>query len=89
MKKIVTWILIISICISVIVWGVIGVKILDNNYDFLIEAYIGYVCFAVMMACIIYLKCIIRCQNCKKILLVNGKYCYHCGNEIKKYEEYL
>ena len=41
MKKIATWLAVISIIVFVIVWGIIGLKILDNDYDFITEAYIA------------------------------------------------
>ena len=40
-KKIAIWLLVISLFIFVITWGIIGVKLLDNNYEFMTEAYIA------------------------------------------------
>lgn len=34
-KKIAIWLLVISLIVFVITWGIVGVKILDNNYEFM------------------------------------------------------
>lgn len=36
MKKTAVWLAVISIIIFVIAWGIIGLKILDGNYVFMI-----------------------------------------------------
>ena len=33
MKRITTWVLIIALIIFIIDWGIIGLKLLDGNYD--------------------------------------------------------
>ena len=47
MKKIAIWTAVISIIVFIITWGVIGVKILNNEYEFMTEAYIAYGSLAV------------------------------------------
>jgi len=82
MRKIAKWLAAISIIIFIIVWGIIGVKILDNNYNFMIEAYIAYGSLAVFFVCLIYVRCTNRCPHCGKVQMVWGKYCPYCGKEI-------
>ena len=66
MKKIAIWLAVISIIVFVIAWGVIGVKILDNDYEFMTEAYIGYGSLVVFFISIICVPLINRCPHCKK-----------------------
>ena len=82
MKKIASWLAVISIIIFVIAWGIIGVKILDNNYEFMTEAYIGYGSLAVFFICLIYVRDTYRCPYCGKLKQPFGKYCSYCGKEI-------
>ncbi len=83
MKKIAIWLAVISITIFVIVWGIIGIKILDNNYDFMTEAYIGYGSLAVFFVCLIYVRSTYRCPHCGRLRVFGWKYCPYCGKEIK------
>ena len=82
MKKVAKWLAVISIVIFVITWGIIGVKLLDNNYEFMTEAYIAYGSLAVFFICLIYVRCSYRCQHCGKQKIIFGKYCPYCGKEI-------
>ncbi len=82
MKKITICLAVISITIFVIVWGIIGVKILDNNYDFITEAYIGYGSLAIFFLSLICIKLTSRCPHCGKMKQPFGKYCPYCGKEI-------
>ena len=83
MKKIATWLAVISIIVFVITWGIIGVKLLDNNYSFMTEAYIAYGSLAVFFACLLYVRSTYRCPHCGKQKLFFWKYCPYCGKEIK------
>ena len=68
--------------ILLIDWSVVGLKLLDNNYDVIVEAYIGLVCIIIFSTCIIYKTFSDRCPHCGKLRLMNGKYCSYCGKEI-------
>jgi len=82
-RKIANWTLDISLIIFFIDWGVIGIKLLDNDYHFTVEAYIGLICYIIIFVSI-SIRCFTdRSSNCKKILLAKGKYCSYCGKEIK------
>ncbi len=74
----------IAFLLILIVWGVIGVKIFTNDYDFQIWAYIAAGCWAVMLACLIYRVVTNRCPHCGKIRWSRGKFCSWCGREIEK-----
>lgn len=83
-KKIAIWLLVISLIVFVITWGIVGVKILDNNYEFMTEAYIALGSFAVFWICLVYVRWgKSRCPHCGKVRLSSGKYCSHCGKEIE------
>lgn len=83
MKKIATWMTVISISTFVVVWSLIGLKIFDNEYDFVMEAYIAYGSLAVFFVGLIYLKSTQLCPHCGKLKTSFGKYCPHCGKEIR------
>lgn len=83
MKKIATWLGVISIITFVITWGIIGLKILDHNYDFITEAYIAYGALVVFFICLIYVRSTYRCPHCGRSRIIFGKYCPYCGKEIK------
>lgn len=82
MKKVATWLLLISLLIFVIDWGVMGLKLFDGNYDIIIEAYIGLICFVTMLICILIRSFSTKCPYCGKIRVSNGRYCPHCGKEL-------
>ena len=84
MRKIILWSAVVAFIIFIIDWGIIGLKIYDGNYEFLVEAYIGLVCVVVML---IGLLCKVfgnKCPYCKKILQVDAKFCSYCGKDVSK-----
>jgi len=83
MKQKALWILLAAFAVFLIDWGVMGVKLLEGNYDIMTEAYIALACFAVIIACILARLFGNRCTHCGKILLIDGKFCSHCGKPIK------
>lgn len=84
MKKASLWILLSAFVIFLIDWGVMGVKLLEGNYDIMTEAYIALLCFAVIIVCILVRLLGRKCPHCKKMLLTDGKFCPHCGKPIEK-----
>ena len=83
MKKIAKWLAVISSVIFIIAWGIMGLKILDNDYLITIEAYTGLISLVVFFVCVMYLKITNRCPYCGKIKQTVGKYCPYCGKEIR------
>ena len=81
MKKAIKWLAVISILVFVIVWGIIGLKILDNDYLFTTEAYIALVSLIVSFICVMYLRITNRCPHCGKMKQPFANYCPHCGKE--------
>lgn len=82
MKKITTWLLIIALILFMIDWGVMGVKLLNGNYEIITEAYIGAACWGVMLVSAVCKVFTNKCPHCGKVMLTNGKYCPHCGKKI-------
>jgi len=66
----------------VIAWSVIGLKLLNNDYQISTEAYIGLAALILYFAFIMYIKFTNRCPHCKKLKQSIGKYCPHCGKEL-------
>ena len=84
MKKVAIWTLVLSIIVFVITWGIIGVKLLDNNYEFMTEAYIAYGSLGLFFMSLIYIRWgKLRCPHCGNVRMSSGKYCSHCGKEIQ------
>lgn len=84
MRKVANWALVTAFIIAIIDWGIMGVKLLDNNYNITIEAYIGHVCFIVVFVSIL-IRCFTdRCPHCGKIRATNGAYCSYCGKQISE-----
>lgn len=84
MKKGATWILWIAFGIVLISLAIIGVKLLDGNYEFPVEAYIAAAGFLVIFVCSLIRAFGNKCPHCGKMLLDTGEYCSHCGKKIKE-----
>lgn len=82
MKKFVIWLAVIAGIVLVIDWGVVGIKLLDGNYDITVGVYIGYISFVILLICILYIKFTNRCKHCGRLIQVYGKYCPYCGKEM-------
>ena len=82
MKKIAKCLAVISIITFAIAWGIMGLKLLDNNYIVTTEGYIGLIALVVLFPCILYVKLTNRCPHCGKTKETFGKYCPYCGKEI-------
>ena len=82
MKKAVSWIFVITMAVLVIDWGIMGLKIFNNDYNITVEAYIALFCFVMLFICVIY-KIISRsrCRHCGNIRWTDGEYCSYCGNK--------
>ena len=89
MKKIAIWLAVITFIIFVIDWGIIGLKILDGDYDITVGVYIGFISIVVCFISIFYVKSQNRCPYCGKMKQSFGKYCPYCGKEINSTGDYL
>ena len=84
MKKVLCAIWVIAVIVFFVDWGIVGLSLLDGNYEIKAGIYVGLVCFIIILAGSIYRLFNNRCPHCGKAILTNGKYCPHCGEEIKK-----
>lgn len=86
MKKVCFWLAIISAIVLFITLGVVGVKLLDGNYDTTAEVIITGISFVIFLGSVVCYKFIVnRCPHCGKIndtLLGKSKFCPHCGKEL-------
>lgn len=83
MKRIMSWIFVISIIIFILDWGVVGLKLLNGDYDITVGAYIGLVCVLIILLCAVYKIFSDKCPYCGKVRMSNGEYCSYCGKKIK------
>ena len=86
MKKVCIWLAIISAILLFITLGVVGGKLLDENYDTTAEVIITGISFVIFLGSVVCYKFIgSRCPYCGKVndtLLGKSKFCPHCGKEI-------
>ena len=83
LKKIAAWTAGLTGIILVIAFGVMGVKIVDGDYDIEMLAYICLFAWIGLMASIIVLRWHSwKCPHCGKPRWVNGPYCTYCGKKI-------
>ena len=86
MKKVCVWLAVISAIVLFITLGVVGVKLLDGNYDTTAEVIITGISFVIFLSSVVCYKFIgSRCPYCRKVndtLLGKSKFCPHCGKEI-------
>ncbi|MBE5767157.1 MAG: hypothetical protein E7335_08355 [Clostridiales bacterium] len=83
MKKFMAWLFVVVLVVFVIDWGVIGMQLLDNNYDNItIGAYIALVCWVILMVCALYRLFNSKCPHCGKLRMSRGEYCSYCGKKI-------
>lgn len=83
MKKVCMWLSVISAILLLITLGIVGVKILDNNYNFTVEIIITIVFGLILFGTIFYKLLGSRCPNCRKVSSSTDKFCHHCGKELQ------
>ena len=83
LRKVANWALAIFFVIAIIDWGVMGIKLLDNNYNITVEAHIGLICYIVIIVCILIRSFTDRCPYYGKIRVTKGSYCSYCGQKIE------
>jgi rRNA maturation endonuclease Nob1 len=86
MKKACIWVAVISAIVLFITLGVVGVKLLDGNYNTNVEVIITGVSLAIFLVSIVCYKFTInRCPHCGKVndtMLGKSKFCPRCGKEL-------
>ena len=82
MKKAMAWLGGIALAVFVIDWGVVGIKLLNGDYEIKTGAYVGLGCLMVLLLCAGYKLYGSRCPPCGKIRRSGGRYCAYCGKEI-------
>lgn len=83
LKKTAIWTAFISGLAFVIVWGVLGLNIMNNDYkDVTPLAYVGLGCLIVLVVSLIVLRWNSwKCPHCGKVRWTNGLYCSYCGKK--------
>ena len=66
MKKIATWLAVVSAIVFIIAWGIGALMIYENNYESNAWACVGLVAIIIFIWSLIYLK-ITRCPRCGKM----------------------
>ena len=86
MKKVCIWLAIIAAIVLFITLGVVGIKLLDGNYDTTAEVIITGISFVIFLGSVVCYKFIgSGCPLCGKIndsLFGKSKFCPHCGKEL-------
>ena len=82
MKKLFRRLFWLSLVGFLIVWGVLGVKILNGDYEILPHVYAGAALWAVTLGSTLGWKlCGSKCPHCGKLPLTGGEYCPYCGHK--------
>ena len=84
MKKVAIWTAVLSGIAFVIDWLIVGLQILDGDYEIQTAAGIAVVFLVLLFISVFYLRFSKRCYYCGHLVNLYGKYCPHCG---RKYEE--
>ena len=86
MKKACKWVAVITAIVLFITFGIVGVKLLDGNYDTNVEVVITGVSFVIFLGSVVCYKLSrVRCPHCGKVndtLLGKFTLCPHCGKEL-------
>lgn len=83
MKRIAVWVMAAAGFVFVIDWGVVGVKILNGDYDIAAGAYVGLACIIALLGGAVCWRLGNRCPHCGKLRQPFGEYCPYCGKKIK------
>lgn len=83
MKRFIPWIAAIAFVIFIIDWGVIGLKLLDSDYNITTGVYIGAACYVIILLCAVCKIFGNRCPHCNRHIDQIGTYCPYCGQKIR------
>ena len=86
MKKACKWVAVITAIVLFMTLGVVGVKLLDGNYDTNVEVVITGVSLVIFLGSVVCYKLNgVRCPHCGKVndtLLGKSAFCPNCGKEL-------
>ena len=82
MRRVLPWLIAVSAFVLVIAVGVMGVKILDHDYDFINEANVATVSVVILTAALLIRRFTMKCPHCGKLRQPGGRFCPYCGKEI-------
>ena len=73
-----------ALAVFVVDWGLLGLKLLEGEYDIRGEAWVGAACLAVLVAAGLLMKAGTggRCPRCGKRGLAGGAFCPFCGARL-------
>lgn len=84
MKKILFRLWLLALAVFVVDWLIVGLKLLNGDYDITLGAYVALVCVIVMTLYPLSRALFSKCPYCGKPLASSGRYCPHCGRELSK-----
>ena len=86
MKKVLCVIWIAAVILFFIDWGMVGLSLLNGNYEIEIGVYLGLVCMVIIMIgpiCKICKMLSNKCPYCGKTILSDYKFCPYCAQDDK------
>lgn len=84
MKKVLPWGFVAAVIVLIADFGIMGLKIMDGDYDIEALAYVALVGTWVVGGCAVYRVFARRCPCCGKRRTTNGDYCPYCGEKISQ-----
>lgn len=88
MRKIWPWLFAAAVVVFVIDWGIVGIRLLQGQYEITAGVWIGAVCWLLILALLVLRRFSQAdsptCPHCGKKQHTGGKYCSDCGKEIPR-----
>ena len=84
MNKILFRLWLLALAVFAVDWLIVGLKLLNGDYDITLGAYVALVCVIVMALYPLSRALFCKCPYCGKPLASSGRYCPHCGRELPK-----
>ena len=82
-KKMMNWLMVLAIFVLLIDWGVMGIKLYENEYEIQVEAWIALICIVLLLFSAIYRAFQKKCPHCGAIRLGwYDEYCSRCGKKL-------
>ena len=84
MKKAAILLWCLALMAAIIAWGVMGIKILNNDYNITAEAYTVLIAIIILLVIAVFRAFSNKCPHCGKLRISMGKYCPYCGKEFSE-----